>query len=85
MIMIKGFTISDPGDPSVGIFSCQWNFPGPFYFEDMEEQKEFMEELKSLMQLQTDCPYVETFEQVEEQRILENKWIEDQEKDETNR
>jgi nitrate reductase assembly molybdenum cofactor insertion protein NarJ len=81
MIEIKGFLIQDDGDPSVGNNPASWEFPGPFYFEDKEELKEFRDELKSLMQLQSECPYVETFEEIEEQRALEDKWIADQEED----
>jgi len=40
-IEIKGFRITDYGDPSVGIFRADWELSGEFYFEDEEDLKNF--------------------------------------------
>jgi len=73
-IFISGFTITYPGDMSVGIFPSVWTIDGPFHFFDEQEYQQFVEKLKEAWEFCSDTPfYIETFEDREE---LDSKWKE---------
>jgi len=46
MVNIKGFYITEPGDPSVGMFPSTWKLDGDFIFDNQEELERFRENLK---------------------------------------
>ena len=46
MVEIKGFYITEPGDPSVGIYPSTWKLEGNFIFDNQEELESFRENLK---------------------------------------
>jgi hypothetical protein len=46
MVNIKGFYITEPGDPSVGIYPATWKLEGEFIFDNEEELESFRTDLK---------------------------------------
>lgn len=40
-IEVSGFRIFSKGDPSVGIFSAEWELTGPFFFDNKEDLEGF--------------------------------------------
>lgn len=71
MIKTKSFRIVSPGDPSVGIFSAEWELTGDFIFEEPFELEEFRTKLKEAFEYVADDCYIETFE--ERQKYLEEE------------
>lgn len=63
MIQTNGFRIVSPGDPSVGIFSSEWELPGAFFFDEQSELEEFRGKLKEAFEYIADDCYIETFEE----------------------
>lgn len=52
-IKVKGFTIEDPGDPTVGIFPAYWDLDGEMEFEDGETKAMFIQKLKEAFEYLT--------------------------------
>jgi len=80
---VKGFYIRSNGDPSVGIFSAQWELRNDFVFDDIEDLEYFRSGLARL--LGEHCGercYVQTFEEWAEQIKLEEKMCSDAQKEE---
>jgi len=61
-IKISGFYITDPGDPSVGIFPQTWELMNGFEFEDDDHLHLFIEGLKAVFGWITDRVEIESFE-----------------------
>ncbi len=53
-IKASGFHISDPGDPSVGMFPSYWTLDGDFYFDGNEELEQFKKKLAEAFEYATD-------------------------------
>ena len=72
IITVKGFYITAPGDPSVGINPSTWELRNDFYFDNLEELEEFRKELKNLFEFYCgEITHVITFE--EHQKMVENE------------
>jgi hypothetical protein len=75
IITVKGFYITAPGDPSVGINPSTWELKNDFYFDNLEELEIFRGEIKSLFEFYCgEVTNVITFE--EHQKMIKNDELE---------
>lgn len=71
---VKGFYITAPGDPSVGINPATWKLENDFYFDTPEELEGFRKELKGLFEFYCgEVTSVVTFEENQEMCDLEEQ------------
>ena len=65
MIEIKGFYITEPGDPSVGIFPSTWVLEGKLIFDNDEELQQFKSELKQVFDNYCGSVKINTIDEIE--------------------
>lgn len=75
-IHVTGFRIADPGDISVGIFDQSWHLKGDFWFEDEQHLQQFKDSLVETFWLYAENPYVQTYEELQEEIDRENEQFE---------
>lgn len=66
MIEIRGFYISEPGDPSVGIYPRVWSLEGKFIFEDENELNAFKADLQKTFENYCGIAKIQTIDEVDE-------------------
>jgi len=81
-------TVFDPGDPSVGIFSAQWEITGGISVEDSEDRKEIREAIRFAFTAITENPIVKFSDELEAERKQFALWFDEEyikgKKEETN-
>jgi len=77
MIEIKGFYITEPGDPSVGIYPSMWKLEGKFIFENEEEIKAFKADLQKTFENYCGIAKIQTIDEIEKMEENYTKFFEE--------
>ncbi len=72
MIEIKGFYITEPGDPSVGIYPSMWKLEGNFIFENEGEIEAFKADLQKTFENYCGIAKIQTIDEIEK---LEKEYL----------